>query len=250
MERLGGHVQYLTQAEVGLGTREAPKDVARVLSRMVDVIACRTFTQSTVEELAQFSRVPVINALSDTDHPCQALADVLTIRETCGAVKGVKVAFIGDGNNVAASLAEACTLLGAQVTIASPFGYALPDGARVRAEYFAEQSGGAMITVEDPFEAVHDADVIYTDVWVSMGQEREAAERREAFMPYQVNQSLMRAAPVTAKVMHCLPAHRGEEISDAVMESPSFVGWDQAENRMHTEQALLALILGERGYGR
>jgi ornithine carbamoyltransferase len=245
MVRLGGHVQYLTQAEVGLGTREAVKDVARVLSRVVDIVAARTFSQSTVEELAEYSSIPVINALSDTDHPCQALADVMTIREVCGGLQGVRIAFIGDGNNVAASLAEACCMLGAHLTLASPVGFELPAEARVQAEHFAERSGGSITLIEDAAQAVRDADIIYTDVWVSMGQEREVAERREAFMPYQLNGALMGAAPSGARIMHCLPAHRGDEITDDVIDSAAFIGFDQAENRLHTEQALVALILGD-----
>jgi ornithine carbamoyltransferase len=245
MVRLGGHVQYLTQAEVGLGTREAVKDVARVLSRVVDIVAARTFSQATVEELAAYSTIPVINALSDTDHPCQALADVMTIREMCGGLHGVKVAFIGDGNNVAASLAEACSMLGVHLTLASPADFELPAEARVRSEGYAERSGGSVTLVEDPVLAVHDADIIYTDVWVSMGQEREVAERREAFMPYQLNRTLLSAAPAGARIMHCLPAHRGDEITDEVIDSGAFIGFEQAENRLHTEQALVALILGD-----
>jgi len=245
MLRLGGSVEYLTQAEVGMGTREAVKDVARVMSRMVDIIAARTFTQATVEELAQYSRVPVINALSDTDHPCQALADVMTIREACGRTQGVRVAFIGDGNNVAASLAQACAMLGMHLTLASPPGFELPDGARVLAEHYAARSGGSVQLTDDPHAAVRNADIVYTDVWVSMGQERETAERREAFLPYQVNSTLLAAAPSGAKVMHCLPAHRGDEITDEVMDSVAFIGYEQAENRLHTEQALVAAILGD-----
>jgi ornithine carbamoyltransferase len=244
MQRLGGHVIYQFGHEVGLGTREAVKDVARVLGRYVDVIAARTMSQNTVEELAAFAGIPVINALSDTEHPCQALADMLTIQEHCGRLAGVRLAYIGDGNNVAASLVQAGALMGVHTTIASPEGYGVPAEPLARARGFAERSGGSIKEVVEPTEAVVDADVIYTDVWVSMGQEKEAAIRREAFMPYQVDLALIRRAPSHAILMHDLPAHRGEEITDEAMESANSVIFDQAENRLHTEQALVALILG------
>lgn len=243
MRNLGGDCLYLSQQEVGLGVREAVKDVARVLGRMVDVIAARTMTQRTVEELAAYAGVPVINALSDTEHPCQALADLLTIREHSEGLQGARVAFIGDGNNVAASLALACATAGVNITLASPEGYGVPDEALAVAALRAERSGGSVRVVQDPEEAVRDAQFIYTDVWVSMGQEDEAAQRREAFGPYCVDGALLRCAPPGVKVMHDLPAHRGEEITDEVIESPSFIGFDEAENRLHAQQALLALLL-------
>jgi ornithine carbamoyltransferase len=244
MFRLGGHTIYQSDAEVGLGRREAVKDVARVVGRYADVIAARTMAQSTVEELAEFAGVPVINALSDTEHPCQALADLLTIREHCGRLDGVRLAYIGDGNNVAASLVQAGALMGMHTTIAAPEGYGVPREPLVRAQAFAERRGGTIREVAEPEEAVADAEIIYTDVWVSMGQEKEAAIRREAFLPYQVDMALLSKAPARARVMHDLPAHRGEEITGEVMDSAYFIGWDQAENRLHTEQALVALILG------
>lgn len=245
MKRLGGECLYLSQQEVGLGVREAVKDVARVLGRYVDAIAARTMTQRTVEELAQYAGVPVINALSDTEHPCQALADLLTMREYSEGLPGTRVAFIGDGNNVAASLALACATMGMQITLASPPGYGVPEAALVLARERAARSGGVVRLVRDPSEAVTDAQFIYTDVWVSMGQEEETAARREAFAPYRVDRTLLARAPAGAKVMHDLPAHRGEEITDDVIESPQFIGFDQAENRLHAQQALLAIMLGE-----
>jgi len=245
MKRLGGDCLYLSQQEVGLGVREAVKDVARVLGRYVDAIAARTMTQRTVEELAQYAGVPVINALSDTEHPCQALADLLTMREHSEGLPGTRVAFIGDGNNVAASLALACATMGMRLTLASPPGYGVPEAALALARERAARSGGAVRLVRDPAEAVTDAQFIYTDVWVSMGQEEETAARREAFAPYRVDRTLLARAPAGAKVMHDLPAHRGEEITDDVIESSQFIGFDQAENRLHAQQALLAIMLGE-----
>jgi len=243
--RLGGHLTYLSPPEVGLGVREAVKDVARVLSGYVDLIAARTMTQSTVAELASYASVPVINALSDTEHPCQALADLLTIQENCGRLAGVRIAYIGDGNNVAASLVQSCALMGMDITLASPEGYDVPETALVRARAYAEKSGGSITIVREPEEAVTDVQVIYTDVWVSMGQEEETASRREAFAPYQVDMALLRRAPAEVIVMHDLPAHRGEEITDEVMESSHSRVFQQAENRMYTEQAAMALILGD-----
>lgn len=244
MHRLGGNVHYLSDAEVGLGRREPAADVARVLDRMVDVIVARVFTQETLEELAQYARVPVINALSDAEHPCQALADLLTIRERHGALRDVRLAFVGDGNNVAASLMLGAALCGMDFRIASPPGYELPPQVTAQANSLAEANGGHIQCVVRPQEACSGADVLYTDVWVSMGQEREAAARREAFAGYQVNGEILSLATPGAIVMHDLPAHRGEEISEEVFESGQSVIFDQAENRLHAQQALLALTLG------
>jgi ornithine carbamoyltransferase len=244
MKRLGGDVTYFSGAEVGLGTREPVKDVARVLSRMYDIIAARTMAQATVEELAHYATVPVINALSDTEHPCQALADLMTIREHMGELKGVQLAYIGDGNNVAASLVQACAMAGLHVTLSCPEGYEVPAEPLARAEAFAARSGGSIRQVAEPAEAVREAQIIYTDVWISMGQERETAIRREVFAPYTVDMELVSRAPAGVLIMHDLPAHRGEEITDDVMESPGSIVFDQAENRLHSEQALLALMLG------
>ena len=234
MAQLGGHTIYLSQAEVGLGMREPISDVARVLDRYVDVIAARTFAHETIEELARYARAPVINALSDLEHPCQALADLLTIRERKGTLRGVRIAYLGDGNNVARSLALGAAALGAEFAIASPGGFGLPDITGIR-------------NVEEPEDAVRGADVVYTDVWTSMGQEAEAGMRREAFTPYQVTPELMARAAPDAVFMHCLPAHRGEEVVPEVIDGPQSVIYDQAENRLHAQKAVLALLLGAEG---
>ena len=245
MKHLGGDRIYLSPPEVGLGQRETPGDVARVLSRYVDVIAARTFRQETVTELAQHSTVPVINALSDFEHPCQALADLLTVREKKGGLSGVTLAFIGDGNNVANSLSMAAGMTGMHFRIASPVGYEIAEAIAEKAERFAAESGGSFRQVTDPAEAVDGADVVYTDVWASMGQEREAAVRKEDFYGYTVDARLMGRAGRDAIFMHDLPAHRGEEVADEVIDGPQSAAFDQAENRMHAQKALLALILGE-----
>ncbi len=244
MRQLGGDCIYLSPAEVGLGQRESVADVARTLSRYVDCIAARTFRMGTVEELARNARVPVINALSDREHPCQALADLLTIQEKKGGLRGATIAFIGDGNNVAASLALGAAMAGARFIIASPPGYELPSDLLARAAALAGQSGGSVRQVREPAEAARDADVVYTDVWASMGQEHEADIRRQAFAGYRVDAGLMALAKPGAIFMHDLPAHRGEEVTDDVIDGPQSVVFDQAENRMHAQKALLALLLG------
>ena len=245
MQQLGGSAVYLSQAEVGLGQREPVADVARVLSRYVVGIVARTYAQSTLEELAESADVPVINALSDDEHPCQALADLLTVREKKGRLAGVRIAFVGDGNNVAASLAMAAALAGAEFVIASPPDYALPGAWVEAARQWARRTGGAVETVAEPEEAVKGADVVYTDVWTSMGQEASHRQRLEAFQGYQVDEALLRLAKPDAIFMHDLPAHRGEEVVDAVIEGPQSVVFDQAENRLHAQKALLAAIMGE-----
>ena len=249
MRHLGGDSIYLSPPEVGLGERETPADVARVLSRYVDCIAARTFRTETVRELAAFASVPVINALSDGEHPCQALADLLTVREKKGGLRGVTVAFIGDGNNVANSLSLGAAMSGMHFRIASPEGYELREEIAAQAQRLAEVSGGSVRTTRDAREAVADADVVYTDVWASMGQEREAAERKEYFAGYTVDAGLMAGARRDAIFMHDLPAHRGEEVSEEVIDGPQSVVFDQAENRLHAQKALLALVLGEEGAG-
>lgn len=244
MHRLGGHAHYLSDAEVGLGRREPASDVARVLERMVDVIVARVFEHESLQELARYSSVPVVNALSDDEHPCQALADLLTLYERFGALKGVRMAYVGDGNNVASSLTLAAALTGLDFRLASPAGYEIPDSIRAQAEALAAASGASLTFLTEPEAACARADVLYTDVWTSMGQEREAAVRREAFAGYQLNDRLVSVAAPSAIVMHDLPAHRGEEISEQVFESERSAIFDQAENRLHAQQALLALVLG------
>jgi ornithine carbamoyltransferase len=247
MQQLGGHAVYLSPAEVGLGEREPVADVARVLSRYVDAIATRTFAQETVEELARWADVPVINALSDGEHPCQALADLLTIYEKKGRWRGLVLSFVGDGNNVARSLMLGSALAGMDFRIASPQGYGISTELVDKAKSLAAASGAAVVCVESPQEAVSGADVVYTDVWASMGQEKEQAERQRAFSGYQVNAELLALASPDAIVMHDLPAHRGEEIADEVIEGPQSVIFDQAENRLHAQKAVLSLILGGEG---
>lgn len=244
MQQLGGSAIYLSQAEVGIGVREPVKDIARVLNEYVDVIAARTFAQHTITELAEYASVPVINALSDEEHPCQALADVLTIHERFGAVQGVHVAYIGDGNNVATSLMTAAAMLGANLVLASPPGYEPPGDLLETAKGLAADAGGSVRVVRDPAEAVAGADVVYTDVWTSMGQEDERLRRQRAFAGYQVTLGLMRGAAPHAVIMHDLPAHRGEEILDEAIESSQSIVFQQAGNRLHAQKALLALILG------
>jgi ornithine carbamoyltransferase len=244
MSQLGGHSVYLSQSEVGIGQRESVADVARVLSRYVQGIVARTYAQQTLVDLAEHASVPVINALSDEEHPCQALADLLTIREHKGGVRGVRLAFIGDGNNVAASLAQASGMEGAHFVIASPPGYRLSEEVMLQAEERARAAGGSFRAVQSAREAVADADVVYTDVWTSMGQEDSHVSRLQAFAQYQVTPQLMGLAKRDAIFMHDLPAHRGEEIVDEVIEGPQSVVFDQAENRLHAQRAVLYLLLG------
>jgi ornithine carbamoyltransferase len=245
MRQLGGHAIYLSQAEVGLGQRESVADIARVLSRYVDAIAARTFAQSTLEALAKYASVPVINALSDDEHPCQAVADLLTIYEKKGRFAGLSLAFVGDGNNVAASLAQGSAMVGMNFAIASPDGYGLPASILAQAEALASRTGVSVRVVTAPEEAVRGADIVYTDVWTSMGQEDQHGERLRAFAGYQVNQRLLSLAAPDAIFMHDLPAHRGEETVDEVIDGPQSVVLDQAENRLHAQRAILALLMGE-----
>ena len=244
MRQLGGQAIYLSPAEVGLGQRESISDVARVLGRYVDAIAARTFSHATLKVLASYAGVPVINALSDLEHPCQALADLLTIYEQKGELDGLTLAFIGDGNNVAHSLLLAASLTGMNFRIASPAGYAVQEGILNLAQEYARASGASIICTEEPRLAVSGADVVYTDAWTSMGQEAEAQERRSIFANYQVNDELLSLANEDAILMHPLPAHHGEEVAEGILDSPQSVVFDQAENRMHLQKALLAHILG------
>jgi ornithine carbamoyltransferase len=244
MGELGGRALYLAPAEVGLGERESAPDVARVLSRMVHGIVARTFRHGDVEALACHATVPVVNALSDLEHPCQALADLQTIAEHAGRLQGQTLAYVGDGNNVAHSLMLAAPTVGLNLRIATPPRYRpAPEIAR-QAELLAEQAGTELQIADDPIGAVRGAGFIYTDTWYSMGQEDEAAARRPIFKHYQVNGELLRAAGPGAKVLHCLPAHRGDEITDDVLDGPASIVYDQAENRLHAQKALLVELLG------
>jgi ornithine carbamoyltransferase len=241
--QLGGHCLYLSPQEVGLGHREPVADVARVLSRYVDCIVARVFSHDTLAGLAQHATVSVINALSDREHPCQAMADFLTIRERKGQLRGVKLAYVGDGNNVARSLALLSAMMGVEFTIASPEGYQLDASTLSEARCIAAANGCGVTVTDDPMRAVQDADVVYTDTWTSMGQEDEAAVRRKAFAGFQVNSALMARARPDVVFMHCLPAHQGEEVTSDVLNGKSSVVFDQAENRLHIQKAILAQIL-------
>lgn len=243
MVHLGGYALYLAPNEIKLGERESVPDVARVLSRYVDAIMARVFAHDDVLALAEYASVPVINGLSDFNHPCQAMADFLTILEHLEQLEGLKLAFVGDGNNVCTSLLFAASKLGMNMSVASPGGYEPPKEVMAQAEGFAAQSGSVLEITNDADKAVEGADVIYADVWTSMGQEAEAESRLRVFRPYQINETLVAQAKDSVIVMHCLPAHRGEEITDAVIDGPHSVVFDQAENRMHAQKAILAKLL-------
>ncbi|NJD62197.1 MAG: ornithine carbamoyltransferase [Deltaproteobacteria bacterium] len=240
MTRLGGHALFLSPADTQIGRGEPVRDTARVLSRYVDGIVIRTFLHETAEEMAAWAGVPVINGLTDDHHPCQVLADLMTAQERGIDLGGMKVAFIGDGNNVANSWVEAAHLLGFSLRVACPKGFE-PNG-RILREASAAGKGDVRV-VRDPSEAAEDADILYTDVWTSMGQEQERRRRLRAFRGYCVDDSLLRAARKGAIVMHCLPAHRGEEITEEVMEGPRSAVFDEAENRMHVQMALLSRLI-------
>jgi ornithine carbamoyltransferase len=243
MHQLGGHSIYLSPDEVGLGRRESGADIGRVLSRYVHGIAARTFSQETLRTLAKHSSVPVINALSDLEHPCQALADLLTIYEKKGKLSGLTLAFIGDGNNVANSLLLSACLVGMNFHPACPPGYEIKEATLNQGKKWAARSGSEILLTNDPHEAAKHADVIYTDVWVSMGQEAEARKRRHAFSGYQVDSKLLSLAKRDVLFMHPLPAHHGEEISAGLLDDPRSVVFDQAENRLHMQKALLMKLL-------
>ena len=243
MRHLGGDALYLSPSEIGLGKRESIADVARVVSGYVEAVMARVFDHDHVVELAQYASIPVINGLSDYNHPCQAVADALTIYEQFGTLEDIRVSFIGDGNNVAVSLMHICARLGAHFTIANPEGYDMPDHAVQVGKELAEESGSTIRLLHDPAEAARGAQVIYTDTWVSMGQGEEAEKRLNVFPPYQVNRDLVALAEEEVIVMHCLPAHRGEEITDAVADGPHSKLFPQAHNRMHAQKAVLVRLL-------
>ena len=243
MQQLGGFTVNLTASEISLGKRESLHDVAMNLDRMVQVIMIRTFGHDIVERMAEYSRVPVVNGLTDYSHPCQAMADYMTVLEHKGRLAGIKLAFVGDGNNVANSLMFGGARFGANVSVATPPNYEphphVIDWARAN----GKATGSTCVVTHDPYEAVRDADVVYTDVWASMGQEAEAEERKRIFWPYQVNRALMSAAKPDAIFMHCLPAHRGDEVTEDVIDSRQSVVFDQAENRLHAQKAILFSLL-------
>jgi len=243
INELGGNAVYLGGQEVGIGSREPVRDIAKVLSGYVSAIIARTFSHDTLDELAAAASIPVINALSDYEHPCQALADLLTIYEKKGRLDGVKIAFIGDGNNVANSLAFAALSVGASFTISSPLGYGLSPKVLEQCNRLSSLGGGSFNLATNPNQAVNGADVVYTDVWTSMGQEKEASVRRKEFAAYQVNEDMLSRASETAIFMHPLPAHPGEEVSAGLLDDPRSVVFDQAENRLHAQKAILVEIL-------
>jgi len=243
MRHLGGDALYISPDEIGLGKRESIADVARVLSGYVNAIMARVFTHEHVVELAHWSSVPVINGLSDYNHPCQAMADALTIFEKFGTFKGLNVTFVGDGNNVAVSLMHVCTKLGANFTLASPEGYDLNPAALKIGKRITAENGVEITLLRDPHEAVKNADVIYTDTWTSMGQEAETKKREMVFPPYQVNSKLVSEARPHVIVMHCLPAHRGQELTDTIADGPHSVIFAQAHNRLHAQKAILVHLL-------
>jgi ornithine carbamoyltransferase len=243
MYQLGGQVLDLHAGVTQVGRGEPTCDTARVLDRYLDVVAIRTFDQSEIEEFADYASIPVINALTDLEHPCQILADLLTIQEEFGDLKDLTLTYLGDGNNVAHSLLLGCAMVGMNVRIASPDGYT-PDAAIVAQAKALMPNGDEVVITQDPVAAVEGAQVLYTDVWASMGQEDLADQRLPVFQPYQVNETLLSQASPDAIVLHCLPAHRGEEITHEVIEGTASRVWDQAENRMHAQKALLASVLG------
>jgi ornithine carbamoyltransferase len=246
IQQLGGFSLYLSNAEINLGKRESVYDVAKNLERMVQAIMIRTYAHDIVERMAEYANIPIINGLTDYSHPCQAMADYLTMLEVKGDVAGLKVAFIGDGNNVCHSLMFAGAQLGAQVWVATPPGYEPKPEAVEWALQRGTQTGGTCTLTHDAVEAATDADVIYTDVWASMGQEAEKEERRIVFVPYQVNSDLFRHAKYDAVFMHCLPAHRGDEVTDEVIDSAHSVVYQQAENRLHAQKAILLELMQYR----
>lgn len=243
IHQLGGFSLPLLPSEISLGKRESIHDVAKNLERMVQGIMIRTFAHQIVIDMARFASVPVINALTDYSHPCQALADFLTIQEVKGNLKGLKLCYVGDGNNVAHSLMFAGARLGTNVTIACPKGFEPSPGALQQAQADAKETGARIEVVQDPAEGVHGADAIYTDVWTSMGQESEAETRKAIFQPYQVNKQLMAKAKNGAIFMHCLPAHRGDEVTDEVIDSAASVVFQEAENRLHAQKAVLYQLM-------
>jgi ornithine carbamoyltransferase len=242
MRHMGGDALYLSPNEIGLGKRESIADVSRVLSGYVQAIMARVFEHAHVLELAKWSSVPVINGLSDYSHPCQAMADALTIEEKFGKAKGLNVTFVGDGNNVAVSLMQISVKLGWNFTIANPEGYDMPSGSVEQAKKVAEKSGANLAFLRDPHKAVSKAQVIYTDTWTSMGQEEETAKREVIFPPYQVNARLVNEADKDVIVLHCLPAHRNQELTDEVADGPHSVIFPQAHNRLHAQKAILARL--------
>lgn len=244
MAQLGGNALHLSARDIQIGRGETVPDTTRTLARYVDGIMIRTYGQEIVEEMARFSTVPVINALTDEHHPCQVMADLQTMREKFHRLEGLKLAYVGDAANVANSLLEGCSIIGIDISLACPKGYQPTDEMIAQAYKNAEKSGAKVVITESIEEAVKDADALYTDIWVSMGKEEESKKRFEDLKDYQINSDVLKLAKRDAIVMHCLPAHRGEEITDDVIEGPQSVVFDEAENRLHAQKAIMALIMG------
>jgi len=242
MYQLGGYALYLSPNDIGIGKREAVKDIAQVISRYNDIIMARLFQHQHIVELAAYATVPVINGLTDYNHPCQIMADMYTVKEHFNRIEDLKIVYVGDGNNVSNSWINFAAKFPMHLVICSPSGYE-PDKATV--EYAKNQGISQVEILSDPVESVKNADVVYTDVWASMGQEEEAAERKKVFMAFQINDELMKHANPNAKVMHCLPAHRGDEITDSVVDGPQSIVFDEAENRMHVQKAIIVKLLGK-----
>jgi len=244
MYQLGGYSLFLSAGDIQLGRGETMADTAKTLSRYIDGIMIRTYKQSDVETLAQCGTIPVINGLTDSYHPCQVLADLQTVREKKGGFKGLKLAYLGDGNNVANSLLIGCAEVGMNITVATPEGYSCDPAAIKKAQEAAVETGAKVVVTTDPVEAARDADIVYTDTWVSMGMEEEKERRVKAFMPYQVNDELFSKAKPDALFMHCLPAYRGYEVTDSVIDGDRSIVFDQAENRLHVQKAVLVKLMG------
>lgn len=245
MYQLGGHALFLNSTDIQLGRGEPIYDTAQVLSRFIDGIMIRTFKHSDVEGLAKHGTIPVINGLTDLMHPCQILADLQTVYEHKGKLKGLKMAYVGDGNNVANSLLHGCAKVGMDIAVAAPKGFECDAQVVEEAKYDAKAAGAKVILTQDPAEAMKDADVIYTDTWVSMGQESEKEQRIKTFMPYQVNKELMSCAKQDAIFLHCLPAYRGYEVTEDIIDGPQSVIFDEAENRLHAQKAVMAMLMGK-----
>ncbi|MGN1059395.1 MAG: ornithine carbamoyltransferase [Clostridia bacterium] len=245
MYQLGGHALFLSSNDIQLGRGESIYDTAKVLSRFLDGIMIRTFRQEDVEALAEYGTIPVINGLTDLLHPCQVLADLLTVQEHCGSLAGKKLAYVGDGNNMAHSLLFGCVKCGMDIAVATPAAYACNDDIVKKAMEDAKQTGAQVVITEDPAEAVRGADAVYTDTWVSMGQEAQKEEKIKAFAPYQVNGSLFSLANPEAIFLHCLPAYRGMEVTEEVIDGPRSVVFDEAENRLHAQKAVMVMTMGQ-----
>jgi len=244
MYQLGGHALFLSSQDIQLGRGESIEDTAKVLSRFVDGIMIRTFDHKDVCDLAEYGSIPVINGLTDLMHPCQALADLLTVKERFGSLKGLKMAYLGDGNNVANSLLHACSKAGMHIAVATPKGYECDTDCVKESKKQARNTGGSVVITNDPKEAISGANAVYTDTWISMGQESEKAKKIPVFMPYQVNEELMELASKDVIFLHCLPAYRGYEVTSDVIDGPSSLVFEQAENRLHAQKAILVNVLG------